>query len=74
MKKNLPSGAKKSCIMCEYSRKIEVSGEILCARTKNLKVVSADECCRHFSFDVLEYRPLPAKQPKPLPKTNDEIL
>lgn len=74
MKKNLPNGANKSCAFCEHARKITISGELLCTKNKDLKRVSPDDVCRSFSFDILEYRPLPKKQAEVLPKTDNEII
>ncbi len=71
LKKNLPDDVKKRCEICEYARKIEISGEIICTRTKNLKKVTADDVCRRFSFDILSYKPLPSKLPKFTIKADD---
>ena len=64
MKRNLPDDICKCCALCEHVKKVDITGEVLCARTKNLKVVSEDYVCRHFSFDILSYRPNPTKIPK----------
>ena len=64
MKKKLPEDIVKSCALCEYARRVDITGEILCTRTKNLIKVSEDHVCRAFSFDILSYRPLPSKLPK----------
>ena len=64
MRNKLPDGISKCCALCEHAKKVDISGEILCARTKNLKKVAEDYACRRFSFDILAYKPLPAKLPK----------
>ena len=64
MKRKLPDDITKCCDLCEYAKKVEISGDILCTRTKNLKKVSQLSVCRHFSFDILAYRPNPTKLPK----------
>lgn len=64
----------KSCSLCEYARRIEITGEILCTRTKNLKKVSDDDVCRKFSFDILAYKPNPTKLPRFRFDSVDEIL
>ena len=74
MKRKLPGNIEKSCALCEYAKKVSVSEEILCARTKNLKKVEADYFCRKFSFDILSYKPDPAKLPKFVATTPDDIL
>ena len=74
MRKELPGNIGKSCALCEYAKKVSVSGEILCARTKNLKKVDADYFCRKFSFDILSYKPDPQKLPKFVATTPDDIL
>ena len=52
----------------------EISDEILCTRTKNLKRVSEDHVCRQFSFDILSYRPNPTKMPKFKVESIEDIL
>ena len=74
MKRRLPGNIEKSCSLCEYAKKVSVTGEILCGRTKNLKRVDEDYYCRKFSFDILSYRPDPAKLPKFNITTPDDIL
>lgn len=74
MRKKQPINITKCCSLCEHAKKVAVSGEILCARTKNLKRVSEDYSCRKFSFDILSYRPNPSKLPKFNAETVDDIL
>jgi len=74
VKHKLPNDIQKSCALCEYARKVEISGEILCTRSKNIKKVSEDSCCRKFSFDILSYRPNPTKLPKFKIESVDDIL
>ena len=74
MRKKLPEDITKCCALCEYARKVAISGEILCTRTKNIKAVEEDMCCRKFSFDILSYRPNPTKMPKFDISSIDEIL
>ncbi|MBQ7400046.1 MAG: hypothetical protein IJW06_06290 [Clostridia bacterium] len=74
MRKKLPVSITKCCALCEYAKKVTVTGEILCARSKNLKRVSDDYCCKKFSFDILSYRPNPTKLPKFNATTVDDIL
>lgn len=64
MRRKLPDDVTKCCALCEYAKKVDISGEILCARTKNLKKVSEGFVCRRFSFDILAYKPNPTKLPK----------
>ncbi len=64
MKKKLPEDLQKCCALCEHATKIELSGDILCTKAKNLKRVTEDDVCRHFSFDILSYKPSPTKIPK----------
>ena len=64
LRRKLPDDITKCCGLCEHARKMGISGEILCTRTKNLKKVSENHSCRAFSFDILAYRPNPAKIPK----------
>lgn len=64
MSKRLPDGIEKCCELCEYARKIDITGQILCVRKKNLKKVSENDVCGKFSFDILSYKPKPAKLPK----------
>ena len=74
MKKRLPEDITKCCALCEHAKKVEISGEYLCARTKNLKRVSEDYSCRSFSFDILAYRPNPTKLPKFAVESIEDIL
>ena len=74
MKNRLPNDIEKCCELCEYAKKVEISGEILCSRTKNLKRVSPDSACRHFSFDILSYKPAPTKLPKFNVESIEDIL
>lgn len=74
MKKKLPYDIEKCCELCEFAKKVEISGEILCTRTKNLKRVDADSFCRHFSFDILSYKPAPTKLPKFNVESIEDIL
>lgn len=64
VRRKLPDDINKCCGLCEYAKKVEISGEILCTRKKNLRKVSEDFVCRSFSFDILSYRPNPTKLPK----------
>ena len=64
MKRKLPDEINKCCGLCEYAKRVEISGEILCTKKKNLKKVKEDSVCRNFSFDILSYRPNPTKLPK----------
>ncbi len=63
MKKGLPEDLDKSCSICQYSRFIETTSQTLCIKSKDAKIVSPDFKCRHFSFDILSYRPMPLKIP-----------
>ena len=74
MRRKLPDDITKSCALCEYARKVEISDEILCTRTKNLKRVSEDHVCRQFSFDILSHRPNPTKMPKFKVESIEDIL
>lgn len=74
MKQKLPGDITKCCALCEYAKKVDISGEILCARNKNLKKVSEDYSCRSFSFDILSYKPCPAKLPKFNVESAEDIL
>ena len=74
MRKKLPGDIAKSCALCEHAKKVAVTGEILCRRTKNLKKVADDFCCRKFSFDILAYRPNPTKLPKFSIESVEDIL
>ena len=74
MKNKLPNDIVKCCDLCEYAKKVEISGEVLCARTKNLKKVNEDDVCRHFSFDILAYKPAPTKLPKFSIESIEDIL
>ncbi len=64
MKSKLPEDIEKSCALCEHARKMDITGQVLCARTKDLKKVSEDHVCKKFSFDILAYKPRPSKLPK----------
>ncbi len=64
MKKKLPDDITAHCGLCEYANKIEISGDILCTKSKSLKRVHEDDVCRNFSFDILSYKPNPTKIPK----------
>ena len=74
MSRKLPQDITKSCALCEFARKVEISGEILCTRSKNLKKVSDEHYCRSFSFDILSYRPSPTKMPKFKVESIEDIL
>lgn len=74
VRRKLPDDITKCCALCEHARKVEISGEVLCTRTKNLKRVSEDHVCRAFSFDILSYRPNPTKLPKFTVESVDDIL
>lgn len=74
VRKRLPDDIVKSCALCEYAKRVSVSGEVLCTRTKNLKRVTEDDCCRKFSFDILSYRPNPTKLPKFNVESVEDIL
>lgn len=74
MKKNNLGDIEKSCELCEFAKKVEISGQVLCTRTKNLKRVEADSICRHFSFDILSYKPAPTKLPKFNVESIEDIL
>jgi len=74
VKKRLPVDIAKCCALCEHAKKVAVTGEILCGRTKNLKKVTEDFSCRRFSFDILAYRPNPTKLPKFTVESIEEIL
>ena len=74
MKKKLPENIEKCCSLCEHAKKVAVTGEFLCGRTKNLKKVDSDYFCRKFSFDILSYKPDPQKLPKFVATTPDDIL
>ena len=74
MRKRLPADIVKSCALCEHAKRVSLTGEILCARTKNLKIVAEDFSCRKFSFDILAYRPNPAKLPKFNVESIEDIL
>ena len=64
MKHNTPQDIEKCCAFCEYAKKLEITDQLLCARTKDLKKVSEDYVCKKFSFDILSYKPKPSKLPK----------
>ena len=74
MKNKFDGNITKSCALCEYAKKIELTGDILCTQSKNLKKVTSDYVCRKFSFDILSYRPYPAKIPKFNINSPDEIM
>lgn len=64
MKNKINKEISKCCALCEHAKKVELTGELLCTYSKNIKKVSEDSVCRKFSFDILSYRPMPAKLPK----------
>lgn len=65
MKKyNIPDELEPCCELCEYSSRIEATGELLCKYKCKLKVVSEDDICRKFSFNIFSYQPKVSKQPK----------
>ena len=74
VKRKMPDDITKCCDLCEYAKKVEISGDILCSRSKNLKKVSELDVCRHFSFDILAYRPHPTQLPKFTVESVDDIL
>ena len=74
MGRKLPEDVVKCCALCEHARKVDISGEILCAKSKNIKKVEEDHVCRAFSFDILSYRPNPAKLPKFKIESLEDIL
>lgn len=74
MRNKIPDDITKCCALCEHARTLEISGEVLCTRTKNIKKVSEDHVCRSFSFDILAYRPNPTKIPKFTIESLSDIL
>lgn len=74
LKKKQLQEITKSCSLCEYARKVEISGEYFCTRKKNLKRVSEDHVCSSFSFDILSYCPNPTKIPKFTIESVSDIL
>ncbi len=64
MKQRLPEDIEKCCALCEHARKLDITGQLLCARNKNLKKVTEEFVCKKFSFDILAYKPKPSKLPK----------
>ncbi len=64
MRKSLPEDLEKSCALCEYSRLIETTGQMLCVKSKNIKVTDPEHKCTKFRFDILSYRPLPLRIPR----------
>ena len=63
MKDKIHGEINSCCALCEYAKKIELTGEYLCSRSKTLKRVTEDFVCKKFSFDILSYRPVPSKIP-----------
>ncbi len=61
MKHKLPDDLQASCSLCEYAKKIETTGDILCLRSSFPKKTTEDSKCRKFVFDILSYKPRPAK-------------
>ncbi len=64
MKHKIPDDLEISCSLCQYAKKIETTGDFLCLRSSAPKKTSPDGKCRKFVFDILSYKPLPAKQSK----------
>ena len=74
MKHSLPDDIEKCCALCEYARKLEIADQIICTRTKNLIKVSEEDVCKKFSFDLLSYKPKPAKLPKFSIESMDDLI
>ena len=64
MKNKFPEDIEKCCALCEYSKPLEITGQLLCTRKNDLKKVTEDDVCKKFSFDILAYKPKVAKLPK----------
>lgn len=65
MKKyNIPDDLTPCCELCEYSSKVDLTGEMLCKYKYSLKKISADDVCRNFSFDIFAYKPKHSATPK----------
>ena len=71
MKHKLPEDLEKSCSLCENAKKIETTGDFLCLRSGAPKKTSPDSKCRKFIFDILSYKPNPAKLSKYSPLSDD---
>ncbi len=46
-----------ACEICEYSFCIETTGQYLCKYKNKLSSTSPDNCCSHFSLDLLSIEP-----------------
>lgn len=65
MKKNkLPDELEACCELCEYSCKIDVTGEMLCKYKNRLKIVDENDVCKKFSFNIFSYKPAAKRMPK----------